>query len=370
MKYLFSFSLLFFLIVSCNEKEKKIKGQQEVIIENFESNEIDISNYAEPSFLLLNTGSKDFIGRIKDLCIVDEKIYILDEVTSAIFLFDLKTGNLIKKINKKGQGPNEYISPIALSADKDNLYVLDMQKMAIIQFDLSLNPISSIKTPKSFFRDFCVVPKGFLLSNESVLKDSQNVIYIDKKGKEVKGFIPYSEKLNSRGKYTWGRLGNMFSNQISSSKKLAFSLNYDGKIYFLDNQMNVSAIIRNDYKEYSLPESMRINDWNLSKGGYVFSVESFLLQKDLLVYSFIRSNKKYYYFYDLTTQKFQTGKVVNKVYKGLPFFPRWVHKNNLIGAMSLHDFKELEDSKLYDSLKNKNTSADDESLVLVFYNFK
>ncbi len=363
MKYLIRIVFLF-IFISCNKNEGKLVDT--VVIKKIESNEIDISDYAETSFLVLNTDLDKLIGEVKDICIVKEKVYVLDGMTSSIFLFNLKTGDLIKEINNKGQGSNEYIMPVALSADENNVYVLDMQGMSIVKFDLLLNPISTIKIPQAFFMDFCVVPEGFLLSNQSVLKDSYNIIYINKKGEQIRGFIPYSERYNGLGKYSWGAIGNRFSNQVLSTKKIAFSLAYEDDIYILDEQLKMNKIIKNDYKELSLPKTTKINQVDLFKGDYVYSLDSFLLENDLLVSSFMYRNNRYYNFNNLSSQKNLTGKVVDKSY-GIPFFPRWVYKNNLMGVLNLYDFKDF-NKDLYKKL-NDNGSIDDESYILVFYKF-
>ncbi len=368
MKKKYLFYLILVLLSACKENNKNEESQRNIIIQDFKHNKIDISNYAKTTFLLLELGSDNLLGEIKDICISKDKIYILDGITSSIFLFDLKTGNLIKSINKKGVGPNEYVFPTALSIDDNYLYVLDAQVHRILQFDLSLNLITSIDIPKMMFTDFCITPTGFVLSNQFVLKDSYNLICLNKQGKQIKGLIPFSEKYNGLGKYNWGRLGNIFSNQTFDSKKLTISLTYDNNIYVLDDKLAINTVISNNYKELTLPESAKINDMNIFENNYVLPLGSFLLDNSMLVSTFMHKKSRYYSFYNLKTKECQTGKVINKN-NGVPFFPIWVHKNHLIGTMSLIDLKEADEDAYNSLLKDKKRNIDEESKVLVTYTF-
>ncbi|MDR1259513.1 MAG: 6-bladed beta-propeller, partial [Tannerellaceae bacterium] len=57
-----------------------------------------------------------------------------------IFIFDRRTGKALKKINRKGQGAEEYLSTrIFLDEDKSEMYVNDIDVKKILVYDMDGN---------------------------------------------------------------------------------------------------------------------------------------------------------------------------------------------------------------------------------------
>ncbi len=139
--------------------------------------------------------------------------------------------------------------------------------------------------------------------------------------------------------------------------------------------MDLDSIINNDYKDLSIPEvnnkKGKIND-NIYSYYYNYAVQddSYLLSNNILLSSFLFKFKRYYNFYDLSNKKIRTGVVINKK-TNLPFYPRWIHKNKLIGLTSLMDLKEI-NKDIYNTIIKTKTDKeylDEDSKVLIFHEF-
>lgn len=82
--------------------------------------------------------STDLIGEMDKVLVYDNKIYILDAfVAEKVFIFD-KRGVLLKTIDNKGQGPDEYagLSGMSIDFDKRELCLNDRLTMKKLYFDL------------------------------------------------------------------------------------------------------------------------------------------------------------------------------------------------------------------------------------------
>lgn len=73
----------------------------------------------------LHTDTAGYIGDIKDICRMDSFLHILDGATLSVSKFN-QDGLLLRQISTQGNGPMEYIQPMALCADKSHVYLLDL----------------------------------------------------------------------------------------------------------------------------------------------------------------------------------------------------------------------------------------------------
>lgn len=132
--------LLLTMFISCRQEMNKQNLTQTFVIDDFANKEFDVDKcFSDMRLLLLKMDTSQFIGKVKDVCIIGDTIYLLDEMTAYIYAFDKNGGRCIKAICNRGSGPNEYINPVALSARSGSFYVLDMPTSRIIKFDKELN---------------------------------------------------------------------------------------------------------------------------------------------------------------------------------------------------------------------------------------
>lgn len=77
----------------------------------------------------------------------DNRIFVTDYVGDQVLIFT-KSGNLVKKLGGRGQGPKEFKMPYGLLMDsKGYLYINDRGNQRVQIFDANLNFVSIITTP-------------------------------------------------------------------------------------------------------------------------------------------------------------------------------------------------------------------------------
>jgi hypothetical protein len=102
-------------------------------------------------------------------------IFISDQKWGHIFQFD-SSGNFLKKIGRKGQGPGEFINPYCINLTKDFLIVSDTNGRKIRFFDRDGNYSRSIKVLKPYFEivadaDGFIYASPLRMNKESLLID-------------------------------------------------------------------------------------------------------------------------------------------------------------------------------------------------------
>jgi hypothetical protein len=146
---------------------------------------------------------------------ISGNIFISDQKWCHIFKFD-SSGDFIKIIGRKGQGPGEFMNPYCLTVTKDFLVVSDTNGRKIQFFDRDGKYLKSIKTLKPYF-EIVADAEGIIYA--SPLRWNKESLLIDVLDKD--GHI-----INSFGK---ARFGSETSWNIPNMLKLA--MNNKGEIF-------------------------------------------------------------------------------------------------------------------------------------------
>ena len=207
----------------------------------------------------LSTDKGDVLGEIQDICVSDSFIYILDQ-DNKISAFNKRDGDLVKQIRAVGQGPEEYVSPIAMTSDENSLYVLDLTGMGLVIYDDSLNFKKKVGMSFPAF-DLVKLSNGFLFYNLVATDSLGHFVYTDDEGVVINSFINtntncdlvYNKRVFSRDSegniymseplsdkiYTWG------DNEVSllyeillDDKDLKIAGNYVTSDYIISGFMN------------------------------------------------------------------------------------------------------------------------------------
>jgi hypothetical protein len=342
------------LFVSCADKkqqEKKI-----IIVDKFQENEIDLSDIiSDIHFIILETKDDNLIGNISDLCVINDTLYIWDNLTSSVFSFYFETGQFIKKVSHRGNGPNEYMNPIAITNDSSHIFLLDMPTNHIICLDRELEKLKTIHIPIRA-ADLISTGNGFLLSNLGDNIYTDKLVLIDYDGNIMDSFFPLDKRDNPTGSIML--IGDRFTK--SSDKVVYFSDSHSNKIYALQNN-EMSLAYELDFLAYNLPNDLNSDEINLFEKPYAFNVNFFALDQKI-IFSFFKNENRYYGIYDLNDETFKAGKIKDKK-ANLPFFPQWQVNDYLIGICPV----ELLES-YSDSLVDKTYEEDD--IVLIRYSLK
>lgn len=130
----------------------------------------DFSNSEFPDFDELPRLRKSFrvqpdstllpLSDVKDAAIDGDVCYVLD-MQSVLTAFSLRDGRIIAQSQPVGRGRGEYVSPMAIDAWHDTLYVEDAGKRVIICFDSLLRATGELPVTEVAL-DFARVGEGFM----------------------------------------------------------------------------------------------------------------------------------------------------------------------------------------------------------------
>lgn len=130
------------IMIACNENKQAFTDLIVVDVEaNYPQKELILQDFAEVEYIPLES-SDEFItkGFIED---IGQKIVLATNRDSSgdIFIFDRQTGKGIKKINRKGQGGEEYVQMNKAILDEENneIFVIDYTARKVQVYDLQGN---------------------------------------------------------------------------------------------------------------------------------------------------------------------------------------------------------------------------------------
>ena len=182
MKKYILFLATFFTLCSCQNKTEENPGKALIVsIQDFVGKTLELKDLGcNVQTVRLHTDTAGYIGDIKDICRVDSFLYILDGATLSVSKFN-QDGLLLRQISTQGNGPMEYIQPMALCADKSHVYLLDLPGMSIISYnqDLKAEEEITLSFPCS---EFIRTEKGFLCYNMAPTDSLKPLVHISREG--------------------------------------------------------------------------------------------------------------------------------------------------------------------------------------------
>ncbi len=154
---LFFTVILCCLICGCNQRKyttEEDDNSQKILLDMPAINDVDwkqedmLSILDDFKYVVLESTDESIIGGIDKLEVYKDRIYILDMMTSSLFVFTID-GEFIYKINRIGAGPEEYIQLDFFSIDYENehLVLTDLMSYWVMRFDMDGNFISRKKIP-------------------------------------------------------------------------------------------------------------------------------------------------------------------------------------------------------------------------------
>jgi hypothetical protein len=313
--------------------------------------------------LALSTDGEFVLGRIKDICFTDKRIYVLDATTASVFIFDKENGAMIKAISQRGAGPNEYITPWAIDCDSSHVWLLDMPSKKIITYDVDLNVLGAINIPHVAF-DFIHTGAGFLLRLAQLR--TYKFVHIDLNGNEIAKYIPITPA-NEDAKSSYGDAVEML--QVGS--RSFFCDGYRSRIYVLSDSMQESYEV--DFGELNIPDDVNPNNYNILQNfPYVYKPKFFLISNCLIVDFFApNDNNRYYSFINLSTGASFSG-YASDIENTPPFYPQKQDGKHLVGWFTYGDILQNKTvvSQLSETLNVSGLDYDNPILIFYTLNLK
>ncbi len=154
------FTLFLYACTSAPQKMEHSTTTVEIDINSSERLDFE-KNFDSVQYIPLETNKDVLIGEITKMYLDNEHIIIFDQKAMSIFLFGID-GKFIRKIGKKGEGPDEYLYINDIQFDKEQMLILAHERLrnCIYTYDLSGNLVNKSPTSSVMFNSFFKVKEG------------------------------------------------------------------------------------------------------------------------------------------------------------------------------------------------------------------
>lgn len=366
--------LLSIIIISCNNSDQKIN---KINIETKRIESIDSINKLmfEIEVIPLETNDTCLISGIRKIYYRNDELYIFDRKQKQIMLFDIN-GNFIRKIQRVGKGPGEYldISDFAINPINNNIEFVDGYNLYVYNYQFVF--IEKVNIPKN---DIHSINELEIINEEQILFMANGRPYIpvmyyrqDKKIVKIPEVYPswLTEKMpfsiNDRF-YRNGSILNYiegFSNKVYSINKNGFQLKYEwdfGDFNFDYENSSLSELI----KSSTIQDIM--NNSELFTNKYAISFRQNLENDKFILTSFFFKNQPASILYNKNNGKylFFNGKLSFLLFTSLVEF---IEENKLIVILDPEQLKNLP-QEWFSAKSRKTIEAIDLSnnpVVLIF----
>jgi hypothetical protein len=261
------------------------------------------------------------VGDVSDFCFCGDMVYVLDGTASAVFMFNKRSGEMLRRVYGMGGGPDEYVDPVAVDCGNDRVLLLDRYS-GIIAYDRELNVAGRVKL-KEMPLDFVTVNGGFVVRNELV--SSHKFSFVDMKGEIKSNYIPVN-KYNGYGKTNLGGY-----RELAVYGDTAYVC--DGartEIYGVFNG-RIIRVFNFNFGRNTMPRNVNRNDFP-DGFPYVDKMGFFVTERFIILDFFLPGDsRRYYAFYDVRTGSVTAG-YFPPMDSVIPFFPLKQDGDVMVGA--------------------------------------
>lgn len=324
------------------DRDRQGKAPQSVpalSVNDFAGKQCEWSERFDMRVLDLHSDSLEYIGHVKDVAGIGASVYVLNDRMSSVAKFDGRTGLLEREISRRGNGPSEYIQPVALSADSARLYLLDMGGLSILVYDEDLETVRKIRLGFPAL-NFVKVSEGFLCYNLAVSDSLHQIVHVDESGRVKSSFGPVEMKPERM--YTGAKV---FSTDQEGT--VFCVLPFDRTVYYWEgDSRELRPFVTFDFRQKNLPEDAGAGQTDVATQSDYAVTSEFFHVDSLLVNSFLYANKRYYGFAPDGGTVCRAGMMVDS-HSGKPFFPQWQMGNVLVASYSYDEADESDEKGKY-----------------------
>ncbi len=284
MKYLFF--ILLFAIYSCHSKSREeVLGDIPFSEIEVSQSELDLTKLYH-SIELVAFPDTPFIGRIKDVIVNDNFVYVLDDINNDIKVYNLKLDYLFS-FGKQGPGPQEYHSITNIALVDNQIVVLSHFDMAILKFTLNGEFIEKVKLNDRLLGMVALKENFVTYSNyNSIFPEKPNLIVWGLDGTPKKMGANYTVDMPSLIGYSGGIAPN-----YDSPSTFYFQKPLSDTLYQLDNNLHVKQVLK--LKVLPNPWLGKINDPNLTnirhEYDYITDIKS--VKDNFIRFSFVKNKR-------------------------------------------------------------------------------
>jgi hypothetical protein len=349
------------LAISCRREKADTENVTLLLVDCGNKSKIKLSEFVDSIAIIpLETSDSSIIGRISKIQLFDNRIYLLDMLSNAVFSYNI-SGKFMQELDRTGQGPEEYLRLTDFTVNENGIYVLDISSHKIIRYGFNLDFIEDIKF-NTLGSAFLLDSAGFWLYNEPTLRhDDYQLVRINRQGAILARFF----LRNTLPHFSYNHVSsNVFQRNGAT---LYFSPRYDNMFYEMKKD-EWSPEYRLSFSERTWSGKTNIPDEDIESDNYIFR-RNFYILDDYIVTDYIIDRMRYFSFYNRLTRQIISGSVDNDLIPDYDrFFPQWSDGNFLIESIDSHyvseDFPGL---RKMDALKNLQPDANP---VLILYRLK
>lgn len=327
-----------FFLISCGKSSdlpQKIKTI-DVLTKDIED-EIELLDFFETKFTVLETSFESAIRRIDRIVKVDSNFLIEDESENKVFLFNSE-GSLIKSLNPVGKpGPGEFNMVIDIEYNDDTVFLNDFRR--VLMFDKNLGWMKTQKLFKPVNRICHIKGKAFCFSNNQ-FSDPVRIF------KYEKGFSSEPEVMMTEYR-KMGRLRmHQNLNLLKFEDHALLSIFHMDTIYSIQDQeiipkYRINFVDREFATNYfdNIPinyDTDLLLD-NLNRTKLAHNIYDFIEHEEFFFFIFILDGKGVYYFkfkesgeavlsHNLKLDGIRIGVRLNGFYNGRAFFTLEPHE--------------------------------------------
>lgn len=176
----------------------------DTVCDNIYRNEFDSVKYVK-----LELTDKCIIRHISNIHIHNNQIIIVDQSTSEIHIFD-EFGKYLKSINKKGNGPGEYVALSNISFCDSSILITDWMSLKFLQYDFKGNFVKERYNAHSASWIWPLSDKSFVEAN-CIRENPYELTFTDEYQNEVGCARPHKTNLPlPSGALIKGYEGNLY----------------------------------------------------------------------------------------------------------------------------------------------------------------
>ena len=198
----------------------------------------------------------EFIGEIQQVKVSSGFLLVVDRfVGQQVYLFD-RNGLLVAKIGEKGQGPGEYIYPVAAPIIDGKIYIASIGTQRMEVFDLEgryLRSFSLASLGVGMWRDITVDSQKRLYLLNPTRYTKYSIVVIDTSGQEINSFAPIEEDF--KGVFDTFAPASAFF--VDQSNRVYQVFNHKYQIIVRDADGQLKQVLRLHSPFYQMPNYER-----------------------------------------------------------------------------------------------------------------
>lgn len=377
--------------MSCNgDLNKKSKDNLTLLKIEWDKviDKMDYSFMVEDSVLIVPLETKDdcLIGKVTKLIYQNNLIYIADNLSKSVFVFDL-SGRLVSKIHSVGNGPGEYANISYFTVHGTGMIILDHYIRRLFFYNASGEFIRDKDISDIWGHDlFCMGDKLYLPNSSSSKSGCYQLFTIDLSDSDkYEMYLPFIEPKKNVG---WGVDSY---HALLKDEALIYSWPYDTLYTVKDKAVYPSYLI--DLGDRCLPKQYMYGDGTTAlktaiRDNYVAGIDRVRQSDKYLFLAFGDSKDDYTAIYNKETSEMQVVKnMVNsklgnlRLQNNKEFFS--IQDEKIIQCYSIDDWSyfgddyfENEDLHFYSEklrqqwIKFSQTDGSDANPIILIQNLK